>query len=412
MVETFSNWVVGTGPRLQMTGPNAEANKRIEAAFSQWLRSARIGSKLRLMCRAGYVIDGEALALAVTNRRLPTEVKLDLRPIEGDYLETPPAMSFADDVVDGVRIDEAGNPLSYFLYPRHPGDLLTISTFVPTEYDAAGVCHWFRRERPGQCRGVSQLASILKTVADLRRYSQAVLGAAETAANIAAAIESQAPAGTTDEADAGAAFEEVELPRRGAVVLPFGTKLSQIKAEQPTQSYEGFRGATLDESGRAVFLPSNLSRGNSSSYNFASGRLDHLDFWRVVRICQQDLETDVLDWLLGLWLDEAALAMPGLLDGLGSVAAYPHRWLWTGYESINPVDDAQAFASLFQVGAATLSDWWGERGFDPAEKIAEWTREREAVAAAPVVAVAGGPGVTQPAKESKPTEPQAAGASS
>jgi capsid protein len=47
------------------------------------------------------------------------------------------------------------------------------------------VIHWFRKDRPGQNRGLPDILPALPLFAQLRRYTQAVLAAAESAANVA-----------------------------------------------------------------------------------------------------------------------------------------------------------------------------------------------------------------------------------
>jgi hypothetical protein len=64
-------------------------------------------------------------------------------------------------------------------------------------------------------------------------------------------------------------------------------------------------------------MPFNVAAGNSSGYNYASGRLDHQTYFKAIRVEQAHLECIVLDRILAAWLDEAAL-IPGLLPaGLG-----------------------------------------------------------------------------------------------
>ncbi len=78
IVNTLANDVIGTGPRLQMLTPNQAANKQIEIAFRQWATAVDLTGKLRTM-RCARTQDGESFALFVTNPKLPTPVKLDLR---------------------------------------------------------------------------------------------------------------------------------------------------------------------------------------------------------------------------------------------------------------------------------------------------------------------------------------------
>jgi hypothetical protein len=53
-------------------------------------------------------------------------------------------------------------------------------------------------------------------------------------------------------------------------------------------------------------MPFNVAAGNSSGYNYASGRLDHQTYFKAIRVKQVHLEAVVLDRILAAWLDEAA----------------------------------------------------------------------------------------------------------
>ena len=140
------------------------------------------------------------------NPQLPTLVQLDLKLIEPDQVTTP---DFRLDVpVDGIVFDDAGNPVEYHVLKDHPGDGYSISR----EYDrvpAAAVIHWFRADRPGQARGVPDILPALPLFAQLRRFTLAVIPAAETAADFAGILYTDAPA--SGEADAAEPFEPIEL---------------------------------------------------------------------------------------------------------------------------------------------------------------------------------------------------------
>src|SRR5262245_29993050 len=59
---TLANYLIGTGPRLQVRTPDSGRNKQIEAAFSQWAGAIKLPEKLRTMTLA-KVGDGEAFGL-------------------------------------------------------------------------------------------------------------------------------------------------------------------------------------------------------------------------------------------------------------------------------------------------------------------------------------------------------------
>jgi len=205
MVQTLANDCIGTGPRLQLLTQDSALNNRIEAMFEDWAREVHLASKLRTM-RHAKAVDGEVFAVLTSNRRIESPVKLDVQLVECDRVTSPwPSMTAAD--IDGIRFDAFDNPVEYCVLRNHPGDLACDTSFDwrPAEY----VIHWFKPTRPGQQRGISEIMAALPLSAILRRYTLAVLAAAETAANFAAVLHTDAPA--DDIADEGRSQLEFEL---------------------------------------------------------------------------------------------------------------------------------------------------------------------------------------------------------
>ena len=86
---------------------------------------------------------------------------------------------------------------------------------VGNDYDrlpATTVIHWFRADRPGQARGIPDIMPALPLFAQLRRFTLAVIAAAETAADFAGMLYTDAPA--NGEADSAEPIEPIELEKR------------------------------------------------------------------------------------------------------------------------------------------------------------------------------------------------------
>jgi capsid protein len=230
IVLTLANDVVGTGPRLQMLTEDAEANRRIEREFMAWAKAVGVAEKLRTM-RMARAHDGEAFAVLVSNPTLPTAVQLDLRLIEADQVCTPDLKVLAPNAIDGIVFDGFGNPVEYHVLKSHPGDMSMLALRDYERVPASAVVHWFRADRPGQARGIPDIMPALPLFAQLRRFTLAVLAAAETAADFAGILYTDAPA--NGEADAAEPFEPIELEKRALLTMPGGWKMSQMEAEQP-----------------------------------------------------------------------------------------------------------------------------------------------------------------------------------
>ena len=371
IVLTLANDVIGTGPRLQLLTENADANRLIEREFAEWAKAVRLAEKLRTM-RMARAQDGEAFAVLTNNPALPTPIQLDLRLIEADRVTTPDLIPSLSRGVDGIVFDRAGNPVQYHVLKSHPGDAIHVSL----EYDrlpAESVVHYFREDRPGQARGIPDIVPALPLFAQLRRFTLAVLAAAETAADFAGILYTDAPA--SGEADAAEPFEPIELEQRALLTMPGGWKMSQLEAEQPSTSYGEFKRELLNEIARCLNMPFNIAAGNSSGYNYASGRLDHQTYFKSLRVEQAHIECAILDRVLAAWLDEAALVPRFLPPGLPPIAQWSHQWFWDGHEHVDPAKEANAQATRLANHTTTLADEYARRGQDWETQLRQRAKE-------------------------------------
>lgn len=361
MTQTLANDTVGTGPRLQLLTADPQLNRRVELDFTQWANHVRLASKLRTM-RMAKVIDGEAFALLTFNPRLPTPVKLDVKLVEAEQIATPFPYPTDPLRVDGMTLDEHDNPIEYNLLRTHPGDL--IAWGFPYQFDkipARHVIHWFRADRPNQWRGIPEITPALIDFPELRRYSRAVLAAAETAADFAALLYSDAAA--DDEGVEGTPFETLPIAKRMMTTIPAGHRVEQLRAEHPKTEHPQFERATLNRIARCLNMPLNVALANSSNYNYASGRLDHQIYYKAIRVEQSDLRLVVLDRLLNEWLLEAQLATD-LLAGYSLEGDVPHHWFWDSADHVDPQKEADAQATRLQNGTTTYAIEYGRMGRD------------------------------------------------
>jgi lambda family phage portal protein len=366
---TIANDCVGTGPRLQLLTDDPEANRQVEAAFCQWAKAVKLAEKLRTM-RLAKTTDGEAFAVLSANPNVDSPVMLDVQLIEADRVASPILSVLpTDGDIDGITLDAWGNPQTYCLLRQHPGDL----TAWKTQYDlvpADAVIHWFRSDRPGQHRGIPEITPALPLFAQLRRYTLAVIAAAETAADFAAVLFTDAPA--NGEAQALEPMDVVELEKRMATVLPDGWRLGQIEAQQPTTSYAEFKREILNEIARCLNLPYNIAACNSSGYNYASGRLDHQTYYKSIRVEQAHLAEAVLDPIFAAWLDEATLALD-----LPDLRGAAHQWFFDGTEHVDPAKEANAQATRLASNTTTLAAEYARAGKDWETELHQRAKEKK-----------------------------------
>lgn len=382
---TIANDVVGRGAILQVdedrNGLTEAEAEQVERAFARWADEIDLAGKLRT-ARMSRISDGEAFAVFFTNARSPNRVKLDLRLVEADQVATPWGARLDPKNVDGVLLDDNGVPTSYEILKSHPGDIeLAYRAFEADTVDASKVLHWFRATRPGQYRGIPEIASALRLFAQLRRYTAAVLTAAEAAANLAGVIYTDNTPDTADDIEAG---DEVPLERGTFRTLPAGYRIEQLKAEQPTSTYDQFTSSLLGEAARCVLAPSLIVKGDASGYNYASGRLDAQSWQRAMAVERRDMERVMLRPIFAAWLQEAVL-IEGLLPArvkaiVGQVDGdrfLEHKWLHEATPHVDPSKEAAANTANLAAGLTTRRDICAENQQDWRDVIRQQGREKK-----------------------------------
>ncbi len=361
IVETLANDTIGTGPRLQLNTDDDGTNRAIEGAFAEWAKAVFLAEKLHTM-RMSRAVDGEAFLVFVNNPLLDNPVQLDLKIIEADQVTTLGLNPIDPLAVDGLRLDEAGNVVEFHLLRQHPGDPVPL-LWVYDRIPARLVIHWFKPDRPHQFRGIPEIMPALPLTAQLRRFTLAVLAAAETAADFAAVLESNLPP-DSDVEQPEQDFLSMEIERRMMTTIPAGWKMNQFTPQQPATTYKEFKGEILNEIGRCLNMPFNVVAGNSSSYNYASGRLDHQVYYKSIHIDQSGLKLKVLDRIFRAWLDEASLVTDIVPDGPGRIAGWPHQWFFDGHGHVDPEKEANAQQTRLQNYTTTYADEYARAGQD------------------------------------------------
>lgn len=379
MLLTIANDTIGTGPRVQMLTENAADNKSVEREFKAWSREVGLAQKLRTAVITKKR-DGEVFLKFTTNPNHKTPVWLDLEVMEGDQVMTP---AFVPDPrrVDGIMFDAWMNPETYDVLDSHPGDDYALRSWTPRKVPASQIMHWFRVDRPGQKRGVPEITPALPLFAQLRRFTLAVITAAETAADHAAILEATAASSGDTDGDLNSAtpFDEIPYSRGMLTAVPFGWKMNQLRAEHPTTTYGMFKQEILNEIARCLNMPYNVAAGNSAGYNYSSGRLDHQIYFRAIGIDQSDCEEVILDRVFNAWYDEARLIKRA--DGSALVPDIdltyrPYSWAWDPSEDLDPVKTANARAIDLACGMTSFQEQFSAKG---QEWETEMTRQAEAL---------------------------------
>lgn len=411
VIQCLANDTIGNGPRLRYASNDDSLNSRIERDFTAWAETVRLGEKLRAV-RIARARDGEAFVLLAQNPTLRTSVKLDLSLIDadrvaGDYCtesggrlspaaETGGSRSVATAegcgkpfTIDGITYDQYGNPVSYRVLVSHPcdGNLAEERAML---IPAANMIHVFRADRAEQHRGVPELAAALPLFAKLRRYTNAVVASAEKAAEYGGILYTEHPTdGTCAQIEP---MDAVTLDVNQLTTMPEGWKMDELYVKAPIATYADFKKEMLSEIGAAMGIPYAIVAGTSAGYTYASAKLDHQTYFRVLRNERGFVEDSVLNRLFALWLREWSLAHPDVtaahpsIDGRSAIDHSPAiplistwnaSWLWPMFDNIDMLTAARVQSIALKNRTTTLATEYARQGKNWKTELAQFEKEQQ-----------------------------------
>lgn len=370
IAQTYATDLVGKGPTLRMQTASEGFNRMVENAWYQWCKAVKFRRKLWCMAHAKHQ-DGEGFAVIRRNKLLRNAVKIDLVLHETEQIQTPLLEYDKIGYIDGIRFDDFGNPTSYDVLNYHPGSIAKLElVLVPESVQAKYMLHWFKMRRPGQHRGVPEMSSTLNLGASARRWREAVLAAAENIADFSLFIKTQFQ---PDEMDSVSPMSTLDIQKRMMTALPAGYDAFQPRAEQPTATHSEFNKTIISEQARPRSMPLNKAACDSSSYNYASGRLDHQTYYGSLDVDREDCNDMVLDALFATWFEFAILAY-GWFGGDPSgfnIELLPYVWDWPKHQVADIQSEASANDKRLKNGTTSLTATYSDSGMDYEDELAK-----------------------------------------
>lgn len=391
-LEALVSFQVGTGIIARSATGDDRLDKAWNEAFAAWAERADIAGMqdlwgLQALLARARAQDGEGIARLVPLTRKEASaaglaVPLQVQVLEADYLSDlrDTLTGGAGSVRQGIEIDGWGRPVRYHLLRSHPGDILATSGWETVAVPAGQVLHLFRQDRPGQLRGVPDLAPVMTRLRSLDEYEDAALEQAKVQACVAAFVTSDAgPARgplegsdtTTGEARKTLAPGIVERLKPGEKVdflAPSGAgNFSEVAKHNLRGVAVGF-GLTYD-----------LLTGDLTQANYSSLRAGRVAFkQRLARFQWTVMVPRVCAPICQAFTRAAQLAgVVPFRDGVWPVKYAPPR-----FPLLDPQAEMAGVSAEVRAGAMTWAQMVAEMGFDPeaqSVEIAEWNRKLDAL---------------------------------
>lgn len=309
---------------------------------------------------------GECLVVKryVKDKRLKVPVQLQV--LEPDYLDGAHDSRIVEQgkpfEVMGIEFDSQGKRSGYWLFPRHPGEMGRVVQSVRVSVE--NVIHGFRRDRPGQVRGIPWLAPCILDLKDLDDYEDAQLIRQKIAACFSAFV-------TDDEGGSGPNHLEEDYGRLepGRIEgLPPGKSIT-FASPPAAEGYDSYTRSVLRGIAVGVGVTYEMLTGDYSRVNFTSGRMGKADFWQILDEWQWQMFIPQVLRPIGRWFLEACDLAGYDTTGVWAEWVPPRRPL------IDPTREVPSMVKAIRGGLQSRSQTIRELGYDPLDVEREYAEE-------------------------------------
>lgn len=367
---------VGAGLEASSAHPDVAMRPMIDSAFlaAAAQMDAEGRTDLRGLTAAmvrACIVDGEAFALVEDG---PDGVRL--RHIPAEFVDESHTADLGQNryIAAGIEFDSTGRRAAYHIRPSRPADLFP-GTYESIRVDAADVLHLMRPLGPGQVRGVSWLAPILLSAADLDALLDALLVGAKTSAMFAGFVTDPTQLGASPFPDATDALADISIEPGVVRVLPPGT---DIKFTAPDQASDGvgFAKLILGQLAAGLGVPRHLLDGDLTGANYSSLRAGLLPFRQKVEQYQyHTLIPQVLDPIYRRVITHEylanRLAVPDLAPALRAEFLTPRPM------QVDPLKDAAAMKAQLEMGLTSRRQAVASLGWNIADLDSEIAADME-----------------------------------
>jgi len=294
--------IIGCGIQLEpmVKGANGKSAKKINDQlrnlWADWTQSMPESTRTlpwptveALACRT-WLRDGEFLVQHLESgapirhrARVPYSIEL----IEADYLPFDWSRSSTptqNRIVHGVELTDWREPIAYWLYREHPGDMGLLANPVSLlqvqsdlkRVSADLITHVKFTRRLSQVRGVSVFHSVLQRLEDIKEYEESERVAARVAAAFCAVIKRNGDFNQAVDAE-GSRIMEMNPGMIFDNLMP-GEDVSTIGSDRPNTNLENFRNSQI----RAIASGTGTSySGVSRNYNgtYSAQRQELVESW-------------------------------------------------------------------------------------------------------------------------------------
>ncbi len=379
---------IGTGIQPHPQHPDKEIAKQQKQLWDDWVKEADADGLLdfygqQTLAARAFFSDGETLLRRRFRFDDGLSVPLQVQLMEADQLpvEKNGVRPNGGEIVNGIEFDGDDRRLAYHLYRRHPGEYnrLNATGMATVAVPADDIAHVFQPLRPGQIRGVPELATVLLRLHSLDNFDDAVLFRQEVSNLFAGFVTKPAtvPSGPGDVDpmtgqpvmfDADGFSPVVSLEPGSMQELAPGEDVKFAEPPGAGSDYGPFMRQQLMAAAASVGMPYEILTGDLREVSDRVLRVLLNEFRRAIEQLQWNIFIhQYCQRVWAWWVDACALsgAMP-MPDFHRTRREYLRvRWVPQGWPYIHPVQDVNAQKLAIRSGLTSRSASILKQGEDP-----------------------------------------------
>lgn len=382
-VRVWTSNTIGTGIMPRFSGLPRDRKTALSKLWNAWCAVADADQVLdfyglEMLAARSWFMSGEVFG-RIRPRRIEDGlvVPMQVQLLEADMVpifdaDTYTGLAKGSVIRQGIELDYIGRKTAYWMYRNHPGDKLLLAmpdAGLLVRVPVSQVFHVFDPQRPGQLRGVPEMASVIGKLKNVGDFDDAVLERQRLANLFTLFVIKPIPSGAND--------PMTGLPYKGTADEPIaglepGISQELLPGEDVRFSDPPDAGATYADFMREQML--GVAAGGGTPYELMAGDIKDVSdrTLRIVinefrRVCEQRqwllFIPQMCQKVLGAWVDFAALAGHIPMSEIEDAKAV--TWAPQGWAYIHPVQDVQAKQAEVEAGFRSRSSVIVERGDDP-----------------------------------------------
>lgn len=363
-----------------------------ERKFALWAESKECDSRntsnfydLQAIAFHSMLVGGDVIALfPYIKRNLPYGLTIKL--LEADHLSNEKDAKDTPTIAGGIEVDKNQAPKNYFLLESHPGGNAKKKKWVKvpalSKSGYLNVLHLYRVVRPGQKRGVPELASIIEILKQISNYTEAELTAAIVSSMFTVFIEDEEGDGIESDDE-----KHYALGNGAVVGLDAGQKVHFANPSRPNANFDPFLVSLIRQIGAATQIPYEvLLKHFTSSYSASRGALN--EAWKYFRTKRAFFVDNFTQIVYEKWLDEAVAIGDVEAVGYFDDAHIRRAWrksVWNGQVpgQLNEVQETRASVSRIENGLSNHEREANQiNGTDHRTNVKKYSREKKVMAEA------------------------------